>query len=123
VQPVGYVHVMLTNATQPRALRVSVSPPAYSASAQLSDDGATIVIQVANTASSAGSVTVQVADFEPAGGAALLTTLNATDRWAGNTVAAPTQIAPWMSSAPWAGGSFAIALPANSYVIATARRA
>ena len=124
VQPVGYVHVMLTAATQPRALRVSVSPPAYAASAQLSDDGSSLVIQVANTASSGGSVTVQVANFVPSGGAALLTTLNATDFWAGNTVANPTQIAPWTSSAPWtADGTFSIALPANSFVIATATRA
>lgn len=123
VQPVGLVHAMLAPpALQLNALRV-VADGGVSASAQLSDDGADLVVQLVNVGDGEAPVRVAVSGFAPAGGAGRAATLNATDVWGGNTAEDPQRVAPWEAALPWAGGGFSLTLPPNSFVVATATRA
>lgn len=113
LQPPGYVHQMVRDALAPQAVGVA-STPQYPASAQLSDAGDALTIQIVNDRPSAGVVTFRVTSFSPSG-AANVTTLNGTDLNAGNTPAAPTAMAPSSATAAWAGGALTLTLPGFSF--------
>ena len=124
LQPVGLVHAMLSPTVLPlNALRVVVDGGGVSASAQLSDDGGSLLVQLANTGESEAPVNVLVQGFEPAGGGGSVTTLNATDFFGGNTAEDPLRISPWEASLPWAGGGFSLRMPPNSFAVVKATRA
>ena len=119
LQPPGYVHQMISRTAQPNALAIAAGP--YAASAQLSDDGKAITVQIVNDRATPGDVFIAITDsgFTPAG-AATIWTLNSTDIEGGNTPFQPTLISPVQTSAPWPAGGLALTLPANSFTIITA---
>jgi alpha-L-arabinofuranosidase len=107
---------MISSTWQPQALSVSSGP--YPASAQLSDDGKALTVQVVNSGGGEGQVTLSISGFSPAAGATVWT-LNSTDLTAGNTPAQPTLISPVQSSAQWAQGQLQLLLPPNSFTVVT----
>ena len=117
LQPPGYVHSMVTAAWQPNALAVQSGP--YPASAQLSDDGSALTVQLVNSRGSGGSVLLRVNGFTPQG-AATIWTLNSTDKGAGNTPAQPAAISPVKTTAAWPAAGLVVQLPMYSFVIVTA---
>jgi hypothetical protein len=119
LQPPGYVHQMITATQQPNALPIAAGP--YAASAQLSDDGKALTVQVVNDRPTPGSIVIALSGgFAPAG-AVTIWTLNSTDVDGGNTPFEPTLISPAQTSAPaWPAAGLALTLPGNSFTIVTA---
>ena len=148
LQPPGYVHAMIASSLSqaPNALKVTLdqptSQPPYSASAQISADGSTVVVQLVNGIDSAtntsGNVTISFAggSFVPSGPVTvtMLATPEAVNGapWetSSNTPAQPELVSPSTTGATWPAGSstWTVALPPYSFTIlqikgATAKRA
>ena len=127
LQPPGWVHAMITHSWQPNAVRV-VAGGDVLGSAQVSDDLASMTVQLVNPVDAAGPMTVSLSisgGFKPSG---------AVNRWtlaeqvpagtqptknAGNTPANPTYIAPVLSMLAWPVGQAVlnISLPPFSFTI------
>ena len=119
LQPPGYVHAMITATQQPNALPIAAGP--YAASAQLSDDGKALTVQVVNDRATPGSIVIALSGGFAPTGAVTIWTLNSTDVEGGNTPAQPTLISPTQTSAPaWPAAGLALTLPGNSFTIVTA---
>lgn len=125
LQPPGYVHSMVTAAWQPNAAWVTIESgganpnggAVYSASAQVSDDGSALTIQIVNNNNGAGSVTLNLlGGFTPVG-AIVVTTLNSTSTRAANTPAQPAAISPVTTTTSWTPGGFSLTVPAYSFTI------
>jgi alpha-L-arabinofuranosidase len=118
LQPPGYVHAMLQSRSEPRALALQTTPD-FPASAQLSDDGKRLVVQVVNANPAPGSVTLLVSGFAPSA-AAVITMVNGTSPSQANTPADPNAVAPYSVQQPWTGGgTLALSLPPYSFTIVT----
>jgi hypothetical protein len=114
LQPPGYVHQMIKKTWQPNAYAVELSPTTSPlvASAQVSDDGLTMRIQVVNPTYDPANFTVTLTGngFVPSSVCDLWTLsepaeVQPIDKTLGNTPYQPTFISPVLTSAQWALGS------------------
>lgn len=133
LQPPGHVHAMVTKTWQPNAVTVNatVASPWLSTSAQVSNDGKVLVVQLVNSVASAspGTVSVSVVGFAPssASGAVSVWTLAEPvaagaipNKSAGNSPATPDYISPQLSTTTWPSeGPLALSLPPYSFTIIT----
>merc|ERR1711920_1127018 len=125
LQPPGYVHKMIADTWGSRGLKVALSaqdgvntenPPTYpspSASAQLSDEGHSVVVRVA--VNNATKVVLQL-NGKPVSGAVKYTTISADNLNAANPPSDPTLISPVTSTTEFPSDG-SIALPANSFTV------
>jgi alpha-L-arabinofuranosidase len=116
---------MITATQQPNAVTVASGQAALAASAQVSDDGKALTVQLVNNNAAPAQVTVNVAGFAPASPATvwtLSTPAGGDPSEAGNTPAQPTLISPVQTTVPWPGGGagLALVLPGDSFTVVTA---
>jgi hypothetical protein len=133
MQPGAYVHVMIARTWAENALPfelVGGNATALSSSAQRSDDGLRLVVQLVNGALSAAPVTIKLADarWAPSGPVAVWVLAQPgpapPDAAAANTPATPTFISPVLSNVSWPnGGDLELTLPAFSFTVVEARGA
>jgi hypothetical protein len=130
LQPPGQVHAMIARTwVGGAALRTDSQGGGWlSSSAQVSDDGATVVVQLVNPQNAQGGsvVTLSTPGFAPSGVVSVLT-LQVPDtppgqqvnKGAGNTPANPLYIAPVLTEAHWPAGAPAlnVTLPPYSFTI------
>jgi hypothetical protein len=126
LQPPGFVHKMITDAWLPNALNVSISGGGNgypAASAQLSNDGKSAVVQVVNPVwSVAGTnVTIAFTGFTPAtsGGSAWTLASPTGSKEDANTPFQPTFISPVQTPVQWPAGaaSATFPIPAGSFTL------
>jgi hypothetical protein len=119
MQPPGYVHVMIARALQPNAVYVSSTDGTIPTSAQKSDDGLSLTIQIVNKHDVDASVTLVINGFTPYG-TVTITTMGSNDKNGGNTPAQPTLISPMERTVVWPGeGGLKIGLGPNSFTVVT----
>jgi hypothetical protein len=137
LQPPGQVHAMITRTwVGGAALRTDTPQGAawLAASAQVSDDGATVVVQLVNPQNSrqGSTVTLSVPGFAPSGVVSVWTLQvpdtpagQQVDKGAGNTPANPRYIAPELTEVRWPAGAPAlnVTLPPYSFTILQLRAA
>ena len=129
LQPPGWVHAMITHSWQPNALAVTLGgAKAVAASAQLSDDGMSMTVQLVNPVDSAGPAVASVSvsgGFSPSGAVNVWTLAEPVpagtqpDKTAGNTPANPLYISPQRSMLEWPAGqaTLNVTLPPMSFTI------
>ena len=127
LQPPGWVHAMITHSWQPNAIAAWGSG-AVLGSAQLSDDGASMTVQLVNPVDAAGPMIVSLsiaAGFKPSGAVNVFTLAEPVpagtqpNKQAGNSPSAPTYIAPVESMLEWPAGQpvLNVTLPPFSFTI------
>jgi len=128
LQPPGWVHAMITHSWQPNAV-ASWGTGDVLGSAQLSDDGASLTVQLVNPVDAAGPMVVSLSfaggSFTPSGAVNVFTLAENVpagtqpDKTAGNSPSAPLYIAPVQSMLEWPAGQpvLNITLPPFSFTI------
>lgn len=110
MQPVGYVHAMLTATWADQALNITYntspgSHPTVSISSQKTTDGKSLWVRIVNTGGAQASATVRIANAPAFGSTATVWTLSApTGGPSSNPPTNPTAISPVRATAPWANG-------------------
>ena len=127
LQPPGWVHAMITHSWQPNAVSVHASGDVVG-SAQLSDDGASMTVQLVNPVDAAGPMSVGVSiagGFAPSGAVNVWTLAEQVPagtqptKTAGNSPSNPLYIAPVLSMLEWPAGQATLnmTLPPFSFTI------
>ena len=127
LQPPGWVHAMITHSWQPNAVSATASG-AVIGSAQLSDDGMSMTVQLVNPVNSAGPAVVSVSisgGFTPSGAVNVFTLAEPVpagtvpNKEAGNSPSNPLYISPVQSMLEWPAGQAAlnVTLPPFSFTI------
>lgn len=127
LQPPGWVHAMITHSWQPNAVAAWGTGDVLG-SAQLSDDGKSMTVQLVNPVDAAGPMIVSLSvagGFAPSGAVNVFTLAEDVpagtqpDKQAGNSPSAPFYIAPVQSMLEWPAGQgvLNITLPPFSFTV------
>jgi hypothetical protein len=127
LQPPGWVHAMITHSWQPNAV-AAWGRGDVTGSAQLSDDGQSLTVQLVNPVDAAGPMIVSlsiVAGFTPSGAVNVFTLAETVpagtqpDQKAGNSPSDPMYIAPVQSMIEWPAGQAVlnVTLPPFSFTV------